>query len=216
MHRSHSGSYGLVNSEEGHQNLRRFLFGDLRVTSTLVGHRLPTDERTDWQADVRPSVRGLPIVMHEQTASHWCPVQLPRTRTDGGPERDVPLVTTFLCRQLAPRDGAGTVRHALHLRVLSLRRVDGFLSFGDHLEQTADLDDILIVDVDFRGAAPEVWAVWNRTVQGAIRDYAPSGPPLADVDSAAGTWRVEIPLPDTIRPVLGDEARIALTVTSWS
>ncbi|MFF1953807.1 esterase/lipase family protein [Kitasatospora herbaricolor] len=122
VHRSHSGSYGLVNSEEGYQNLRRFLFGDLRVASTLVGHRLPADDQVEWQAEVRLSVRGLPIVMHEQTASHWCPVQLPRTRTDGGPERDVPLVTTFLCSRLAPREGAGPVRHALHLRVLSLRR----------------------------------------------------------------------------------------------
>ena len=31
VHRSHSGQYGLVNSESGYQNLRRFLFGDWRV-----------------------------------------------------------------------------------------------------------------------------------------------------------------------------------------
>ncbi|MFE3107327.1 esterase/lipase family protein [Kitasatospora indigofera] len=240
VHRSHSGSYGLVNSEEGYQNLRRFLFGDLRVSSALVGHRLPDDDQVEWQAEVRLSVRGLPIVMHEQTASHWCPVQLPRTRTDGGPERDVPLVTTFLCSRLAPREGAGPVRHALHLRVLSLRRIDGFLSFGDHLEQTADLDDILIVDVGSSngagspngapgapagaapatgapaGAAPKVWAVWNSTVEGAIRDYTPSGPPLTDLNPAAGVWRAEIPLPETIRPVLGADARVALTVTPWN
>jgi len=30
-YRSHSGSYGIVNSEEGYQNLARFLFGDVRV-----------------------------------------------------------------------------------------------------------------------------------------------------------------------------------------
>lgn len=30
-HRSHSGAYGLVNSEEGYQNLRRFLFGQVKV-----------------------------------------------------------------------------------------------------------------------------------------------------------------------------------------
>lgn len=34
-HRSHSGPYGLVNSEEGYQNLRRFLFGDVRVDVKL-------------------------------------------------------------------------------------------------------------------------------------------------------------------------------------
>lgn len=31
VHRSHSGHYGIVNSEEGYQNLVRFLFGNVRV-----------------------------------------------------------------------------------------------------------------------------------------------------------------------------------------
>jgi len=35
VHRSHSGHYGIVNSEEGYQNLRRFLFGDVRVDGKL-------------------------------------------------------------------------------------------------------------------------------------------------------------------------------------
>lgn len=35
VHRSHSGYYGIVNSEEGYQNLTRFLFGDVRLDGTL-------------------------------------------------------------------------------------------------------------------------------------------------------------------------------------
>ena len=35
VHRSHSGNYGVVNSEEGYQNLTRFLFGDVRVDGVL-------------------------------------------------------------------------------------------------------------------------------------------------------------------------------------
>ncbi|MBR0672715.1 lipase family alpha/beta hydrolase [Neoroseomonas soli] len=35
VHRSHSGHYGIVNSEEGYQNLTRFLFGDARVDGEL-------------------------------------------------------------------------------------------------------------------------------------------------------------------------------------
>jgi hypothetical protein len=35
VHRSHSGHYGIVNSEEGYQNLTRFLFGSLRVDGIL-------------------------------------------------------------------------------------------------------------------------------------------------------------------------------------
>lgn len=35
VHRSHSGHYGIVNSEEGFQNLTRFLFGNLRIDGVL-------------------------------------------------------------------------------------------------------------------------------------------------------------------------------------
>ena len=35
VYRSHSGHYGIVNSEEGYQNLQRFLFGKLRVDGFL-------------------------------------------------------------------------------------------------------------------------------------------------------------------------------------
>lgn len=41
VHRSHSGAYGIVNSEEGFQNLTRFLFGDLRVDGILWVDELP-------------------------------------------------------------------------------------------------------------------------------------------------------------------------------
>lgn len=37
VHRAHSGPYGLVNSEEGYQNLQRFLFGDTAVKVSLRG-----------------------------------------------------------------------------------------------------------------------------------------------------------------------------------
>lgn len=41
VHRSHSGDYGIVNSEDGYQNLTRFLFGDVRVAGTLDVEALP-------------------------------------------------------------------------------------------------------------------------------------------------------------------------------
>ena len=41
VYRSHSGPYGIVNSEEGYQNLIRFLFGDVKVTGILEVEELP-------------------------------------------------------------------------------------------------------------------------------------------------------------------------------
>ena len=39
--RSHSGYFGIVNSEEGYQNLVRFLFGNVRATGTLDINAIP-------------------------------------------------------------------------------------------------------------------------------------------------------------------------------
>ena len=46
VHRSHSGPYGIVNSEEGFQNLRRFLFGDVSVDGILAIEALPLPPTT--------------------------------------------------------------------------------------------------------------------------------------------------------------------------
>ena len=41
VYRSHSGPFGIVNSEEGYQNLVRFLFGNIKVTGSLEVENLP-------------------------------------------------------------------------------------------------------------------------------------------------------------------------------
>ncbi|WP_327673442.1 alpha/beta fold hydrolase [Kitasatospora sp. NBC_00458] len=232
-HRSHSGRYGLVNSEEGYQNLRRFLFGDLQVRADLVGMALPQDDPdVTWQGEVELKVRGLPVLMHERVAPHWCPIQLsdppPNGRRDrtapdgrdadrGGPGTDgaVRLATAFLSTSL-PRPGAVPLRYALDLRVLSLREHKGFFGFGDHLERTADFADTLIVDVEATGPRPAAWAHWNSEISGTIKDLRPADePPLPDEDPAAASWVSRVRLPSTTVPFLGEAARVRLTVGPW-
>lgn len=70
VHRSHSGHYGIVNSEEGYQNLTRFLFGKLRVDGILdidditlpVEVQKALDDgktvRASYQFEIAASVRG--------------------------------------------------------------------------------------------------------------------------------------------------------------
>ncbi|MGW0948706.1 esterase/lipase family protein [Streptomyces sp. NPDC002623] len=214
VHRSHSGRYGLVNSEEGYQNLRRFLFGDLKVHAALVDHRLQQNADTAWQAEVRLSIRGLQIAMHERMSAHWCPIQLPFTAPDPG---GVPLATTFLATRLISPNGSDAMRYALHLRILSLRKHhDGLFDFDDHIEQTADFDDILVVDVGADAGGSQVWATWNSAIDGPIRDYVPTDAALADQDPALGTWVADIRLPDTTVDILGADARVRLTVADWN
>jgi hypothetical protein len=223
VHRSHSGRYGLVNSEEGYQNLWRFLFGDLRVTVELVHLDLPGTQQDDttWQLDVQLAVRGLPILMHEQTAAHHCPIQLEWSPAGDRAARPQPLLTTFLASTATRPASTDTLRYALHLRLMSSVEQRGQLSLDPtgHLEQTADFDDTLIVDVQpaTAGHLPRAWAKWSTDISGAIRDWQPSGqPPLPDLDPTPQTWRTEIALPSNGHGVFGRNAGVQLTLTPWT
>ena len=211
VHRSHSGRYGLVNSEEGYQNLTRFLFGDVKVTADLVDLFLPDDEELTWQAEAQVSIRGLPVLMHEQTAAHHCPILIEKRRPEDPADRPVPLVTTYLSSQMSRPEQTRSMRYTLHIRVLSLReRKRGFF-WDDHQEQTSDFDDTLIIDVEFRNSALAAWAAWNSQIAEPLRSYRPSGDPLSDEDPREGMWAARVPLPRGGQ-FLGQSAALTLSV----
>ena len=58
VYRSHSGPYGIVNSEEGYQNLVRFLFGDVRVNGVLEVEALPLPPSVQKAKDDGKRVRA--------------------------------------------------------------------------------------------------------------------------------------------------------------
>jgi hypothetical protein len=221
VHRSHSGRFGIVNSEEGYQNLRRFLFGDLAVRADLVDVDVPgaADDDTVWQLETSMSIRGLPAILHEQSTAHLCPIQIERPRVTDAATTPVPLVTTYLSATATrPLDASGervsTMRHVLRLRLISLRERGGVLFFTDHLEQTEDWADVLVVDIAQGGPdSGATWATWNSEIGGAIRDWDPRGTaPLADADARPGHWKVRVPLPPGARPLLGRDAAVEITV----
>ena len=219
VHRSHSGRYGIVNSEEGYQNMRRFLFGDVEVRAELTDFELPgtPGDDTDWQLEASLSIRGLPVVLHEQSAAHLCPIQIERPAGPDEASNPIPLLRTYLSTQVARPANATTgqrsptMRHVLQLRLLSLRKKGGILTFLDHLEQTADWADVLVVDIAFeQGTTPQSWAVWNSSITTAIRDWVPDpavDPPLQDQDTSAGHWLVRVPVPPAARKLLGGRGR---------
>jgi hypothetical protein len=229
VHRSHSGRYGIVNSEEGYQNLRRFLFGDLQITVELVGLDIAgtPDDETVWQLETALSIRGLPVLVHEQSSAHHCPVQLERRTGEDTVDTPVPLMTTFLSSRLArPTDRDGSplpMRHALTLRLISVRERNGAFSFLDHLEQAEDWHDVLVVDIAPGAGAgkPVAWTVWNGELPASIRDWTPQQAQVVeDTDPTPGRWCGYIPLPAVAHPLLGARAAIRLTVTpratDWS
>jgi pimeloyl-ACP methyl ester carboxylesterase len=219
MHRSHSGRYGIVNSEEGYQNLQRFLFGNLKITLWLTNLELDVSDGTVWQADVALAIRGLSVLLHQQSAAHHCPVML----SDEAARRDtadspVPLITTFLL----PVPPGQTRRYAFNLRVLGVRQTADFFVFKSHLEQIADWEDSLIVDVDTGIDEHTVSArwQWNSTLAGPIAEAKQLQNELDvsaadDHAQASPGWSAGIRLPATAQPILGRQAGIRMDISAW-
>ncbi|KHL18849.1 hypothetical protein CLV56_1393 [Mumia flava] len=215
VHRSHSGRYGLVNSEEVYQNLKRFLLGSLRVDFHLAGldpARLTADDDRTWQADVKLAIRELPVLVHEQTAAHHCPVDLEKLT-----EAETPLLTVFL----AP-GSKSTIRYALNLRLASLVARGGWFNFGDHLEQIADWDDSLLVELEIKPVGdPEAGNVvggacaWNSELAGPVRSSTLAPNVMEWTGGSENGWSGVVQLPETARTLLGPDAHLRFDARLW-
>jgi pimeloyl-ACP methyl ester carboxylesterase len=92
IHRSHTGARGELCSAEGYENMRRFLFGRYRADVRLTGVTTAEDE---LYVEVRIVIRGLDLIMNEQTVAHHCPVVL-TPGSSGATAEPVELATVFL------------------------------------------------------------------------------------------------------------------------
>jgi hypothetical protein len=90
VHRSHSGPYGIVNSEEGYQNLRRFLFGNVSIGGVLALEALPLPptsllqkllgKKVGYYFEVAVATRGaLDFDLTRRTVSNNCAMLRPRS-----------------------------------------------------------------------------------------------------------------------------------------
>ncbi len=238
--KAHSGPYGEVNSEEGYQNLRRFLFGRWKVRVNLADlPDLPSGRGADggassaWQADLRLAVRGLSVVLSEQRADQYSPLQLndELQRRQDSPDHPVPLLTTFLLDLRTPlrqfptveeevvNQHGGVVRYSLTLRLVKLRERDNVFDFSEHLEQVFDWADAAIFDIgpNESGDGLRAWANWNSAIPGALDDFDPTmtQPSVPITRLADGQWQFDLALPDSAHaiPVLGANAKLRLTIT---
>ncbi len=102
-YRSHSGFYGIVNSEEAFQNLARFLFGDVRVDVWLQLDEIRLPEKVEQARAAGHEIDALYQV--EMLAS-------PRGEL------------WYLTRRVAEEDSVACIRHATWERSAALPVVD--------------------------------------------------------------------------------------------
>lgn len=193
VHRSHGGRYGIVNSESGFENLQRFLFGNIQVKLSLTNVELHDLEEVFYQMEVRFSIRGLPVAIHEQTIAHYSPITIELLRLD----RSVPLFTAFL---MSGKSAAGndTCRYVLQMSLHSFRKCRDWLS-ERHIENLPLWSDNLIIEtkmVEGEYSAQYSWA--------SIDEQEPQN-----------NFTTDIPLPVKGKKALGQEAAVHLDISQW-
>ncbi|MDJ0695938.1 alpha/beta hydrolase [Mastigocoleus sp. MO_188.B34] len=195
IYRTHGGRYGMVNSESGFENLQRFLFGNIKAKISLINvdRELLNREDTFYQMEVRFSIRGLPVAIHEQTIEHNSPITI---KTEDLQKKHIPLFTAFF---MSDRSATGddTCRYLLHTCFHSFSKRQDWL-FKEHIENMPIWSDRLLVDtkiIDGKQTATYSW----RSV-----DLEPKH-----------KFTKEIPLPRNGQKELGQQAAIHLDISQW-
>lgn len=153
VHRSHSGHYGIVNSEEGYQNLTRFLFGDARVDGTLEVKDLTLPQkiqeakdagneiRASYHFEVVVRVRGGLWDLHRRTVAENSAVfrkydeLFSLGEYKGKPPRHPQLFSLFLSKGLRVDTSRNSLGFSIDLGVaVPQYEVEKKLWFDDHFE----------------------------------------------------------------------------------
>jgi hypothetical protein len=237
VNRSHSGHYGIVNSEEGYQNLTRFLFGALRVDGILdidditlpLEVQKAFDEgktvRASYQFEITASVRGCQWQMTRREVRENSAIF--RSYNDLFPGKEgtkrLPdrsnspqLFTIFLDPSKSVK-ASKSVSFAFDVKVLVPDyEVDGFIFLKRHYEGGFILRELILVE-----AFPDAQVLGGWRIKYGFQEINPGKPgkdaetrALGGDGSAAPGLTFDIPLEQKARPGLRGTLRIE--ARSWS
>ncbi len=227
VHRSHSGEYGIVNSEEGYLNLTRFLFGDVRIDGILdvkeitlppklqkkkdQGKKIRAGYHIETAVGVRGSSRAF---LHQRLYDHGSAVH--RTydelveRKAGDKRRKPHLFSQFLDsgRKADKRRKSLGFRIFISVRVPEYE-VDNKYWFDDHYEGSAIFSDSIHVEATPPDAANPQWRLKysfeSEQSTAAVQELAPE-----TIDGALA-WK--IPIRKDADP--GIDASLILRASAW-
>jgi hypothetical protein len=168
-HRSHSGHFGIVNSEEGYQNLRRFLFGDVRVDAQLIADKITLPQaiqdlkdkknkeiRASYHIETSARVRGSTCYLHERKFDQASAIL--RTYQDLLKEqKPVYLFTGYLMEKLRTKKASEDPALAFAVNVsirVPMYEVDNAFWFNDHFEGGSIIDETItfrVMPADSKG-----------------------------------------------------------------
>jgi hypothetical protein len=221
-YRSHSGYFGIINSEESYQNLTRFLFGDVRVDIWLDVKevRVPTaiqgkDVNALYQFEVLASPRGKRWYLTRRTAeedsaacrSHKELVD-PATKAN----QRIYLSTVFLSKRARVNPDRPSLAYSMMLgvRVPDYEIERKFWPDG-HYEGGYLFRDSVIIEMI---PPQEEGADWIVTYDWQRDNRGPANEPLSPKKLKGG--KVEITIPFDSETIPGIAGQLRFVVSAWN
>jgi hypothetical protein len=227
VHRSHSGHYGIVNSEEGYQNLIRFLFGDVKVDGVLVLSEitLPSEVDKAWKVGKKINasyhfesvvrVRGFDWELHRRTVREDSSIF--RTfdelfpKDPGAAKRNPHLFSVFLSTKAKVKARRPSLGFAVDLGVLVPDyEIAGILWRDQHFEGSYLFRDTIIIE-----ATPPSDEQGSFAIRYGMNSVTPNRTTktveLQKVED--NRFMFEIPLSSGTRP--GISGKLVLTAQAW-
>jgi hypothetical protein len=228
-HRSHSGHYGIVNSEEGYQNLKRFLFGQIRVDAQLICHEItlpePLEElkkegkkiRAAYNIEATAKVRGAGYNLTERRVSQESAIRRTYEKLVESDGRPVNLFSGYLDKRSKTKGSRGTsLAFAVHIAMqVPLYEVDRQFWFDDHFEGGYVFDDTLTFHL--RTSTKKTTIRYGLASVAGIGETNHIATPE---EQAGGALRIDIPLgfrqgaANPPRP--GLRGTLRLTASPWN
>jgi hypothetical protein len=232
VHRSHSGYFGIVNSEEGYQNLIRFLYGDVRADGFLDVDilTLPPDVqkeydkgktiRASYQFEVVVSVRGKQWQLHRRTANENSAIfrpfddLFPKLRGKRQPDRSESphLFSVFLDRDQRVDKERPSLAFSVDLCVkVPEYEIDGLLFFKNHFEGGYLFRDMIILEATPPQDDKSGWRIEYRFV-----NKPEAGSQVAEiVKNKEQGLTFEIPIVQPKPPGIKATLRVATSLWNW-
>jgi hypothetical protein len=224
VYRSHSGRYGIVNSEEAYQNLVRFLFGDVRVDIYLdiEAIRLPDkvaeaqaggeDVDALYQVELLAAPRGKLWYLTRRTAEEDSVACLSHRawREDPNRGRNLYLSTVFLAKRARVNPNRASLAYSVTLGVrVPDYEINRKLWVDQHYEGGYLFRDSVVIELIAPEPERPAWTVkydWQSCSRGA-------NTPLAAAADKRG--KVELALPFAGGTSPGVSGKLRFVASQW-